>query len=87
MWCGDFRYAPRDALKLQVSTNTDLTTFAVTLDPQLGEVDTENGRVEFLLLVGVTDAERDQMVATSTAEVLARLGADNCLFVTDLRGR
>ena len=69
------------------ATDTDLTTFAVTLDPQLGEVDTENGRVAFLLLVGVTDAERDQMVATSTAEVLARLGADNCLFVTDLRGR
>jgi Suppressor of fused protein (SUFU) len=64
---------------------TELTVFAVALDPQLGEIETENGRVSFLLLVGVTDAEKEQMIATSTADVLVALAAGNPLLITDLR--
>jgi hypothetical protein len=65
-------------------TDTELTTFAVVLDPQLGQINTVNGQVAFLLLVGITDAERDVMVATSTADVLARLGLTNPMLTTDL---
>jgi hypothetical protein len=68
------------------ASDTELTTFAVALDPQLGEIDTVNGRVTFLLLVGITDAERDLMVATSTANVLAGLGVTNPLLTTDPSG-
>lgn len=64
---------------------TELTTFAVALDPQLGAIDTDNGRVAFLLLVGVTDAERDAMMASSTATVLETLAVGNELLVTDVR--
>jgi hypothetical protein len=51
----------------------------------LGEIDTENGRVAFLLLVGVTDAEKDEMAATSTANVLGRLSAGNPLLIAHVR--
>lgn len=64
---------------------TELTVFAVTLDPQLGEISTENGRVAFLQLVGVTESEKDQMVETNTAEVLAELARTNPFLVTDPR--
>jgi Suppressor of fused protein (SUFU) len=63
---------------------TGLTTLAVTPDPQLPEIDTPNGRVWFLQLVGVTPAEYAEMVASSTADVLGRLAVGNPLLVIDL---
>jgi Suppressor of fused protein (SUFU) len=62
---------------------TGLTVCALTLDPQLGRIDTPNGKVEFLQVVGVSSREKAEMVATSTADVLARLAEDNPLLITD----
>jgi hypothetical protein len=66
------------------SPPTELITLVVTPDPQLPEIDTPNGRVSFLQLVGVTPAEYGEMVASSTADVLARLAVDNPLLATDV---
>jgi Suppressor of fused protein (SUFU) len=63
---------------------TGLTTLAVTPDPQLPEINTPNGRVSFLQLVGVTPAEYADMVASSTADVLGRLAVGNPLLITDV---
>ncbi len=52
---------------------TRLTAVAFTLDPQLGAISTPHGKVEFLLVVGITTEELEQMKATSTAAVLAEL--------------
>jgi len=65
--------------------DTKLGTLAVAVDPQLGQIQTENGRVTFLLLVGVTDEERGEMVATSTGAILERLAVENPLLITDVR--
>lgn len=62
---------------------TGLTVFAVTLDPQLGEIRTPNGKVAFLQVVGVTDKEKQRMLATSTAEVLAELAGIDPWLITD----
>lgn len=62
---------------------TGLPVFAVALDPELGERQTPNGRVVFLQLVGVTAEEKERMVASSTAAVLADLAARDPLLVTD----
>ena len=62
---------------------TGLTVFAISDDPQLSPIDTPNGAVRFLQLVGVTSAEKDEMVGTRTADVLQRLARDNPLLVTD----
>lgn len=62
---------------------TQLTALAITTDPMLGEIETPNGHVEFLRLVGITGDELDRMKAESTASVLADLGASNPKLVTD----
>jgi hypothetical protein len=62
---------------------TSLTVYAVTVDPQLGEIDTANGKVVFLQVVGVTSTEKERMLASSTAAVLTELARENPLLVTD----
>ena len=52
---------------------TRLTAVAFTLDPLLGAIDTPNGRMEFLLVVGITQDELNRMKASSTAEVLEQI--------------
>ncbi len=54
---------------------TRLTAVAFTLDPQLGAITTLHGKVEFLLVVGITTEELERMKATSTANVLEELDA------------
>jgi hypothetical protein len=61
---------------------TRLTAVAFTLDPELGAIDTVHGRVEFLLVVGITTEELDRMKASSTAAVLEELATSTNL-VTD----
>jgi hypothetical protein len=63
---------------------TELTILAVTPDPQLPVIDTRNGRVAFLQLLGVTPADKAEMVASSTVDVLARLAVGNPLLITDV---
>jgi hypothetical protein len=63
--------------------DTGLTVLAFTVDPQLGTIDTPNGRVTFLQAVGVTAEEKTRMRQSSTAEVIAELARDNPLLVTD----
>ncbi|KAA2250712.1 suppressor of fused domain protein [Solihabitans fulvus] len=65
--------------------STGLTVVAVTTDPELGQIDTPHGMVRFLPVVGATVAEKAEMVASSTAAVLARLATSNPLLVTDPR--
>lgn len=63
--------------------STSLTVFAVALDPELGRIETPNGEVAFLQLVGVTSQEQEEMAASSTAEVLESLARTSPLLVTD----
>ena len=70
----DFRQPVTGYPEVEGAPDTGLTVFAFAVDPVLGEIDTPNGRVVFLQAVGVTAAEKDRMVAGSTAEVLAGLG-------------
>jgi hypothetical protein len=65
------------------AADTGLTALAFTLDPELEGVDTPNGRVEFLTVVGITRAELDRMKRTSTDEVLDALRVESPNLVTD----
>jgi hypothetical protein len=62
---------------------TGLTVFALTVDPQLGTIDTPNGRLTFLQAVGVTPLEKERMLAETTAAVLDDLARANALLITD----
>lgn len=62
---------------------TRLTALAFAPDPELDGIDTPNGRVEFLTVVGITKDELARMKATSTREVLDAFVLDSPLLVTD----
>jgi len=84
---------PGDRIDLQVpvtgfpnvpdAPQTALTVFAVATDQDLGVIETPNGRVEFLQLVGVTADEKSQMLASSTAEVLEQLAQLNPSLINE----
>ncbi|MBP5660438.1 MAG: suppressor of fused domain protein, partial [Lachnospiraceae bacterium] len=58
------------------------TGFICIKDPTVETIDTPNGRVEFLELVGMTDAELKTLSdRASVAEIYKKLGSD----VTDYR--
>lgn len=57
--------------EVEGAPDTSLTIFVLTVDPQLGQIDTPNGTVLFLQLFGVTAEEKEQMLADSTGQLLA----------------
>jgi hypothetical protein len=72
---------------IAVGTDTAVRAAAFAADPQLGAVDTPNGRVEFLQVVGLTADEHEACGDWSTGGVLDVLRAANPLLVTDLGHR
>lgn len=62
-----------------------LTAVAFTLDPQLAPIDTPNGRVEFLQVVGLTRDELELAQSWDTGKLLGELARDRGpLLPTDL---
>jgi hypothetical protein len=79
----DLRRAVTGHPSLADAPETNQTVFAVAVDPQLGRVSTRVGVVHFLQLVGVTEAEKQRMIESSTAGVLDKLAGRNPLLITD----
>jgi Suppressor of fused protein (SUFU) len=59
-----------------------LNGLAFVRDPELGEIDTPNGSLMFIQIVGVTHDELSEMRASSTERVTSRLALDNPLLIT-----
>lgn len=62
--------------------DTTLTVLAIVDDPTLGTIDSVNGTVSFLQLVGVTEADWEEMKGEGNESVMLRLAANNPLHVT-----
>jgi suppressor of fused-like protein len=62
---------------------SSLQALALTRDTDLPVLDTPNGRVEFLQVVGITHEELQEMQQSSTTEVLGALRASNPTLLTD----
>jgi suppressor of fused len=60
-----------------------LTVLAFTADLDLEPIETPNGRVEFLQLVGITEEEAELMRQSTTADRLAALARVNPHLITD----
>jgi hypothetical protein len=60
-----------------------LTVFAFRLDPVLGAIEAPMGSVRFVQVVGVTAAEKAEMVTTGTDVVLTQLAWGDPLLVLD----
>lgn len=89
-WFEEFQYIPANG-PIRLDTDTDITGLAFIKDPEAGRIDTPNGEVTFLQIVGLTTAEleRIQKANTRTAveEVLTALAITNPLLITDLERR
>lgn len=70
-----------------VGSDTAIRAIAFIRDPQLGRIDTPNGRVEFLQIVGLTSDEHSACSDWNAAPVLELLREKSPLLVTDLTRR
>jgi hypothetical protein len=81
-------FGPNHVLDLNgpiaVGTTTAIRAIAFLPDPQLGTIDTPNGRVEFLQIVGLTSDEHAACSDWNTKPVLDLLRESSPLLVTDL---
>lgn len=64
--------------------DTEVRAAAFTLDPELGDVQTPHGRLEFLQVVGLTSDEYEAALRWSTASLLDVLASKLPLLVTDI---
>jgi hypothetical protein len=67
-----------------LGSDTAIRAISFARDPQAGSIDTPNGRLEFLQVVGLTTDEHAACGDWRTAAVLDILREDNPLLVTDL---
>lgn len=67
-----------------LGADTKLTALAFTDDPELPAIDTPNGRVEFLQLVGITADELEAMMCWNTNSFLHACDDTLPAYITDL---
>lgn len=86
---GNF-FAPGHYMTLNGPINVDdhdslIRNVAFCVDPELGEIGTPHGRLTFLQVVGLTEAEYEAAQAWNTEQLLETLQPQMPLFVTDPR--
>ena len=69
---------------IALETDTQLTALGFRADPELGELDTPNGRFMFLQVVGLTEDEMYAMMCWNGEKFLAELEQQIPLCITDL---
>ncbi|NTD99834.1 suppressor of fused domain protein [Agrobacterium tumefaciens] len=86
-WFEENHFVPANG-PIRLDTETEITGFVFTLDPELGKIQTPHGEVSFLQMVGITNAEVEQLKLNPTTdavkELIDRLKIDNPLLITDL---
>lgn len=89
-WFEPYHFIPANG-PVRLETDTLITALALVPDPALGTLDTPHGRVTYLQLVGLTDAEyqwlREDPTTTRTETLIARMREKNPWLVTDLGRR
>lgn len=72
-------------------TDTEITAFVTTLDPELGKIQTPHGELSFIQLVGITTKELEQLMKDPTVDAvqkfLEEMKKTNPMLVTDLTRR
>lgn len=69
---------------IALETDTRLTALGFRTDPELGEMDTPNGHMAFLQVVGLTEDEMNAMMCWNGGKFLTALEKQIPLCVTDL---
>ena len=66
-WFEAYHFIPTNS-PLRLNSDTKLVGVAFTPDPVLGGIDTPNGRVDFLQMVGITQRELDWLRKDPTTQ-------------------
>lgn len=84
-WFEPYHFIPANS-PIRLDYDTSLTALVITTDPELGTIQTPNGQVQFLQLVGITTAEYETLKNNpdSAEELLQNLAKGNELLITDL---
>ena len=86
-WFEEFHVIPANG-PIRLDYETEITAVAFIIDPELGTIETPNGQVQFLQMVGLTTAEYEEFkqnpVLSETEKIIHRLKVDNELLITDL---
>ena len=86
-WFEPYHFIPANS-PIRSDTETALVGIAFVPDPKLPAIDTPNGKVDFLQMIGLTQSELDWLWQDpSTArcqELIDKMRVDNPLLITDL---
>lgn len=86
-WFEEFHFIPANG-PIKLESDTDIVGLAFVIDPELGEIETPNGKVSFLQMVGITSKElkrlQDNPTLSEVEKLLNELRKDNPLLITDL---
>ena len=73
---------------IRLNYETEITAVAFIIDPEFGTIETPNGEVQFLQMVGLTTAEYEEFkqnpILSETEKIIKRLKVGNELLITDL---
>ena len=67
-----------------LDADTQLTALAFTHDPELAEIDTPNGKMEFIQMIGISEDELEAMQTWNTLGVLQAGIRQIPSYITDL---
>ena len=87
-WFEEYHFIPANG-PINLDTETDITAIIFVEDPEMGTINTPNGNVQFLQMVGITTEEYEQLKQNPKAEeskiLVNRLKKENPLLITDLK--
>ena len=87
-WFEAYHFIPANG-PIRLECDTKLVGIAFAPDPQLGTIETPNGEVAFLQMVGITQEELDWLYEDPTTdrveELINKMREDNPLLITDLK--
>lgn len=84
-WFEPYHYMPANG-PIRLGTETEITGIAFLTDPEMGGIDTPNGKVQFLQMYGITDEELQSIKDNNTdvKSIIDTAKDNNPLLITDL---
>lgn len=86
-WFEEYHFIPANG-PICLDQETDMVGVAFAIDPELGVLNTPNGELIFLQMVGITSKELERLMANPTKlevkTLLDELRKDNPLLITDM---
>lgn len=88
-WFEDYHFVPANGpIRTETKVPVDIVGLIFVPDPELGKIQTPNGEVTFLQMVGITSKELVQLKKNPTTDEVKKLAdklrKDNPLLITDL---